>query len=123
MLSGQPPFSADDPMDIYPMIIKNQPVYPPKFSKSAKSLISQLLVANPTERLGSMRAKSKDVTGHSFFGSLDWAKLVARQLTAPFVPVIKSRSDTSNFESIEEEDASDDFSKYLKGKESLFEEF
>ena len=25
MLSGQPPFSADDPMDIYPMIIKNQP--------------------------------------------------------------------------------------------------
>ena len=94
MLNGQPPFVADDPMDIYPLIIKNDVKYPAKFSKSVKFLISQLLVSNPAERLGSLKAKSRDVIGHAWFDKIDWPQMLARQIPAPYVPEIKSRTDT-----------------------------
>jgi len=122
MLNGQPPFVADDPMDIYPLIIKNDVKYPAKFSKSVKFLISQLLVSNPAERLGSLKAKSRDVIGHAWFDKIDWPQMLARQIPAPYVPEIKSRTDTSNFEEVEEEEE-EDYREYLKGHENVFDDF
>ena len=45
MLVGQPPFCADDPMDIYQKILRNRVAYPSSMSKPAKDLIAKLLIS------------------------------------------------------------------------------
>uniref|UniRef100_A0A7S3FKY0 cGMP-dependent protein kinase n=1 Tax=Haptolina ericina TaxID=156174 RepID=A0A7S3FKY0_9EUKA len=122
MINGQPPFIADDPMDIYPLIIQNDLKFTPKFSKAAKQLISQLLISNPAERLGSLRQRSRDVICQQFFNAIDWPSLLARLLPAPYVPIIKNRTDTSNFDEVVEED-DEDYREYLQGNEHIFDGF
>ena len=51
------------------------------------------------------------------------ARVAAARALADSREAIVTRAADGERRSIEEEDASDDFSKYLKGKESLFEEF
>jgi cGMP-dependent protein kinase len=107
MLMGQPPFCADDPMDIYQKILRNKVQYPASMSKNAKDLVSKLLVSNPVQRLGSLKKGHRDVTGHAFFKDIKWNKLTAREIQAPYVPDIKSDTDTSNFEEYDDEGAED----------------
>ena len=57
MLCGQPPFCADDPMDIYQKILRNKVSYPASFSKNVRDIVSKLLVSNPAARLGSLKNK------------------------------------------------------------------
>lgn len=57
MLAGQPPFCADDPMEIYQKILRNKVNYPAAFSKNVRDILSKLLVSNPAARLGSLKNK------------------------------------------------------------------
>lgn len=57
MLAGQPPFCADDPMEIYQKILRNKVNYPASFSKNVRDILSKLLVSNPAARLGSLKNK------------------------------------------------------------------
>ena len=45
----------------------------------------QLLIRDPEERL----SDPKKIKDHPFFGSIDWDKLAAKELTPPFIPPVK----------------------------------
>jgi protein kinase A len=65
-------------------------------------LIRQLLVRDPIARLGNLRGGTDDIKTHSFYSSLDHNALLAGSVAAPWVPTVKSLTDTSNFDPIDE---------------------
>jgi len=89
MLSGNPPFS--DPRRVFDkiekLILQNQPSFPPYFSDSAIDLIKQLLVIDPTKRLGV--PDMEDIKKHAFFLGLDWQALYDLQIASPIKKYIQ----------------------------------
>ena len=69
----------------------------PKLSRDAEGLITDLLVREPTDRLGQGKGGVSEIKDHAFFG-LSWKQLEKRKLAAPFVPDCKDPLDCSNFE-------------------------
>jgi len=122
MLCGQPPFCADDPMDIYQKILRNKVSYPASFSKNVRDLLSKLLVSNPAARLGSLKNKSRDIKGHAFFKPVNWAELERKEIKAPYVPTITSPTDTSNFEHYDDE-GGEDWARFNDRKKDTFAGF
>ncbi|CAD8179654.1 unnamed protein product [Paramecium octaurelia] len=83
MLTGNAPFTCEDRnvCTIQNLIMQNKPIYSPKISSNARSLISSLLRFNPKERLG---AKSfDDLKRHNFFQNIDFLALSQGQLQSP----------------------------------------
>jgi len=122
MLVGQPPFCADDPMEIYQKILRNRVTYPSIVSKNSRDLISKLLVSNPSQRLGALKKGHRDVSGHVFFKPVDWNELVRKKPKAPYIPQIKSPTDTSNFEDYEEE-SGEDWARFNDKSKNVFKGF
>ena len=69
-------------------------------SVEAKDLLTRL-ITEPENRLG--RNGVAEIKSHPFFEGVDWENL--RELKAPFPPRLKSETDISNFEEIEETEA------------------
>lgn len=108
MLVGYPPFYSDDRMVLYQNILAGKIEYPSYVSRQAKDLISKLLTADLTRRLGNLRSGAKDIRRHPWFRGIDWAALEKKQLRPPMVPKAASEDDTSYFDQYpddEEEDA------------------
>lgn len=101
MLVGEPPFVAanDDPIRIYQQVLSGNVAFTRSFDKSAKILTKKLLTADLTRRLGCLKAGSVDIKRSIFFDDMDFDALLAKQLPAPIIPVIKDPTDTSNFDS------------------------
>ena len=102
MLVGIDPFNDEDPMKIYQKILKGKIKFPSNFSKSAKSLIKHLLVADLSKRYGNMKNGVDDIKNHRFFKDLDWKLLIERKLKGPYIPKIKNFGDDGNFSEISE---------------------
>ena len=110
MLVGQPPFDGEDEEELFSAITDHAVSYPKSISKEAKDickgvrsmeslvtslkLLLQLLVKNPTKRLGCMEKGEDEVKSHSFFRRIDWEKLEGREVQPPFKPKIVSSSFT-----------------------------
>ena len=99
MLVGIDPFNDEDPMMIYKKIIKGKIYYPNSMDRDAKSLIKHLLTEDTTKRFGCLRNGVKDIVNHRFFNDFDWKEFVFMKMTPPYVPEVKSESDTSCFNS------------------------
>ena len=97
MLVGVDPFSDDDPMSIYQKIVKGKIHFPKDINKDAKSLIKHLLNSDTTKRFGCLKNGVKDIATHRFFEKFNWRKFVYQKMKAPYIPGIKSKSDTGNF--------------------------
>ena len=96
MLTGLPPFYNQNLHLMYEKIVRARVNYPPYLSHASKSLLAALLERDPEKRLGTAN-DAEEVKQHPFFASIDWVKLKARQLPAPFVPSnTEGKSDTSN---------------------------
>jgi len=104
MLVGIDPFSDDDPMQIYQKIIKGKINFPKDFDKNAKSLIKHLLTADTTKRYGCLKNGVKDILNHRLFIGYDWKNFVFLKMQPPYIPPIKSATDSSNFESYPDSD-------------------
>lgn len=107
MLVGYPPFCSDTPQETYRKIMnyKETLKFPEEASLSpaAIDLIKRFLSDAPV-RIGT---KSCDeIKKHPFFNGVDWANL--RNMKAPFIPQLKSMTDTTNFEEFHEEQDDDD---------------
>lgn len=98
MLTGGPPFEDDNQMELYKKIVKGQFTFPPYVSPSARDLISKLLSADLSKRLGNLSGGTQDIINHPWFKDFPWAKLEARELKAPFPSSVKGEEDASAFE-------------------------
>jgi len=98
-------------------------------SSSVIDLIKQLLVANPSTRLGSHFGGANDIKHHPFFGDTDYDELLRKNIKAPWVPEIKSSMDIDHFD--ENEPRLDDifdmadptYEKLSAHEQTLFEKF
>lgn len=104
MLVGIDPFSDDDPMQTYQKILKGKINFPKDFDKNAKSLVKHLLTADTTKRYGCLKNGVKDILNHRLFIGYDWKNFVFLKMKPPYIPSIKSASDSSNFESYPDSD-------------------
>ena len=98
MLVGIVPFSDDDPMKTYQKIIKVKISFPKDIDKNAKSLIKHLLIGDITKRYGCLKNGVKDILNHRLFNGFDWRNFAFMKMEVPYIPSIKSPTDTSNFE-------------------------
>lgn len=69
------------------------------------SLISSLLVTDISMRLGVKGGGAKELEKHEFFENFDWNRMRDRQMIAPYIPIIQSKDDTSNFYNYDEAEA------------------
>ena len=104
MIAGIDPFSDDDPMMVYQKILKGKIKFPSGFDSNAKSIIKHLLDADLTKRYGNLKNGVKDITGHRFFKTVEWEKLLKKEIEPPYLPKVKSNDDISNFSSYPDSD-------------------
>ncbi|XP_076037346.1 citron rho-interacting kinase sticky [Oratosquilla oratoria] len=99
MLYGETPFKGEKTISIYSRIFnhKENLKYPEEeeVSTVAKDLISGLLVE------ANHRLSYTSIIHHKYFLCIDWNDI--RNTRPPFVPVVTSTDDTSNFEEFEHE--------------------
>lgn len=100
LLTGAPPFTADEPMKTYNIILRgiNTVEFPKSISLRAQDLIKKLCQDDLTMRLGYQRGGIEDIVKHKWFDGFNWIGLRSRALPAPYVPRINSPTDTSNFD-------------------------
>jgi serine/threonine protein kinase len=92
MLVGVPPFFSENINETYEAILKKDVCYPKEVTPDAKDLIEGLLTKNPDDRLN-----IAGVRRHPFFSEIDWEKLLAKQITAPFVPQFEEDDDDTKY--------------------------
>mgnify|MGYP003385035583 CR=1 FL=1 len=108
MVTGWPPFYADEPMKTYEKIVACSISFPVYITRQMSDVVSKLLATQPGRRLGNLKGGINDIMKHKWFGSFDWAGLDNLSIAVPYVPTIKGATDTSNFESYEDEKLADE---------------
>uniref|UniRef100_A0A8B9QTZ4 Ribosomal protein S6 kinase beta-2 n=1 Tax=Anas platyrhynchos TaxID=8839 RepID=A0A8B9QTZ4_ANAPL len=110
MLTGSPPFTAENRKKTIDKILKGKLVLPPYLTPDARDLLKKFLKRNPSQRVGggpgdavSPVMPPPPVTppiSHSscrsspFFRHINWDDLLARRLDPPFKPCLTSASST-----------------------------
>uniref|UniRef100_A0A8B9HU52 G protein-coupled receptor kinase n=1 Tax=Astyanax mexicanus TaxID=7994 RepID=A0A8B9HU52_ASTMX len=89
MIEGQSPFQQRKKKikreEVERLVKDVEEEYSSKFSEDAKSLCKMLLAKDPNERLGCQGGAS-EVKAHSLFRSINFKRLEAGMLEAPFIP-------------------------------------
>ncbi|EDV21557.1 uncharacterized protein TRIADDRAFT_30166, partial [Trichoplax adhaerens] len=104
LLTGSPPFTSDDPMKTYNLILRgiDRVDFPRKIGKNAQNLIRKLCKENPAERIGYQKNGIKDIQKHKWFQGFDWNGLRKRELKSPMQPTINGPLDHSNFDTFDQ---------------------
>ncbi len=84
MLTGTPPFSANNRKKTMEKILKAQVRFPQYMTDEAKLLLGRLLKRNPAQRLGVNGAD--EIKNHIFFRKICWDSVLAKELKPPFIP-------------------------------------
>ncbi|PPJ56725.1 hypothetical protein CBER1_08665 [Cercospora berteroae] len=105
MLAGFTPFwDSGSPLKIYENILKGRVKYPPYIHPDAQDLLSKLITADLTKRLGNLHGGSKDVMNHAWFAEVTWDRLAKKDIDAPYVPPVRGGAgDASLFDKYPEE--------------------
>ncbi|KAA8650740.1 cAMP-dependent protein kinase catalytic subunit pkaC [Aspergillus tanneri] len=105
MLCGFTPFwDSGSPVKIYENILKGRIKYPPYLHPDAVDLLSQLITADLTKRLGNLHGGSQDVKNHPWFAEVTWDRLARKDIDAPYVPPIRGgQGDASQYDRYPEE--------------------
>ena len=98
MIFGLPPFYSQDWSEMYEKILHSPLKFPSQIPPSCKSILGGLLARNPAERLGGGMEDVVALQKHSFFKSIDWAKLDRREINPPFDPNVSNSMDLKNFD-------------------------
>lgn len=101
MLAGYPPFYDPNPILIYEKILAGNLVFPEGIDPLSRDLISSLLTADRSRRLGNLRGGADDVKNHPWFYGVDWKALEEGRIPPPIVPFLGRPGDTSNFSKYE----------------------
>ncbi|KAG2413306.1 cAMP-dependent protein kinase type 2 [Aspergillus terreus] len=105
MLCGFTPFwDSGSPVKIYENILRGRIKYPPYLNPDAVDLLSQLITADLTKRLGNLHGGSEDVKNHPWFAEVTWDRLARKDIDAPYVPPIRGgQGDASQYDRYPEE--------------------
>lgn len=98
MLTGSPPFTAENRKKTIDKILKGKLVLPPYLTPDARDLLKKFLKRNPSQRVGGGPGDAADVQKHPFFRHINWEELLARRLDPPFKPCLQSEEDVSQFD-------------------------
>ncbi|KAJ2005420.1 cAMP-dependent protein kinase catalytic subunit [Coemansia thaxteri] len=98
MIAGYPPFYDEDHYRLYEKILAGRIQWPAQFDPVARDLVSRLLTADLSRRLGNLHRGSADIKEHRWFAEVDWDRLAAREIPAPLIPPQNVEGDTSNFD-------------------------
>ena len=60
--------------------------------------MQKLLARDPGLRLGGGPLDAQEVMNHEYFTGVNWEDLYHKRAPAPFVPVLDSKQDASNFD-------------------------
>lgn len=99
MLLQQSPFRGEDEDEIYDAILADEPLYPIHMPRDSVSILQKLLTREPDQRLGSGPTDAQEVMSQPFFRNINWDDIYHKRVQPPFIPQIKSATDTSNFDS------------------------
>ncbi|BCS26463.1 cAMP-dependent protein kinase catalytic subunit pkaC [Aspergillus puulaauensis] len=105
MLCGFTPFwDQGSPVKIYQNILQGRVKFPPYLHPDAVDLLSRLITADLTKRLGNLHAGSEDIKNHPWFAEVTWERLLRKEIDAPYVPPIRGgQGDASQYENYQEE--------------------
>lgn len=98
MLTGLPPFYSEDPVEMGQNILTAPIHFPDHLSKNIMGLIVQLLRRDPSRRLGSGPDDAEDIKAHPFFASVDWKKIIRKEIEPPFKPHLSGNLDVTYFD-------------------------
>eukprot|EP00996_Jenningsia_fusiforme_P007121 NODE_936_length_1807_cov_64.209329_g823_i0.p1 GENE.NODE_936_length_1807_cov_64.209329_g823_i0~~NODE_936_length_1807_cov_64.209329_g823_i0.p1 ORF type:complete len:297 (-),score=82.52 NODE_936_length_1807_cov_64.209329_g823_i0:392-1282(-) len=82
MMAGLPPFYNENVNEMYELILNKPLEFPNTIGKDAQDLISQLLIRDVSKRL----IDGEKILKHPFFSSINFDKLLKKELTPAFVP-------------------------------------
>lgn len=99
MLLQQSPFRGEDEDEIYDAILADEPLYPIHMPRDSVSILQKLLTREPDQRLGSGPTDAQEIMSQPFFRNINWDDIYHKRVQPPFLPQIKSATDTSNFDS------------------------
>ena len=92
MFYGLPPFTATSQTELFTAIMEEEPTFDDKVSKQLLGLLWGLLRKRPRERL-----VYEQIKGHDFYESLDWEKIMRKEVVPPYKPKLKKATDTKYF--------------------------
>nr|XP_023994240.1 ribosomal protein S6 kinase beta-2-like isoform X3 [Salvelinus alpinus] len=98
MMTGSPPFTAENRKKTIDKILKCKLNLPPYLTLDARDMIKKLLKKSPLQRLGSSAADCKDIQKHPFFRHINWDDLLNKRCEPPYKPCLQSDEDVSQFD-------------------------
>ncbi|CAH0555907.1 unnamed protein product [Brassicogethes aeneus] len=98
MLTGAPPFTADNRKKTIEKILKGKLWLPPYLTSDARDLIRKLLKRQVTARLGAQPDDAIAVKNHHFFKHINWDDVISKKYDPPFKPILSSDDDVSQFD-------------------------
>ena len=97
MLTGSPPFVANNRKKTMDAIMNKKLNLPYYLSSDAKDLLGKLLKRTPSARLGHGPKGIENIKSHRFFRKINWKLLALRELEPPIVPFLSDPESVENF--------------------------
>lgn len=80
MMVGRLPFYSKDHDELFESILSNEVRFPRTLSTEAKSLLSGLLIKEPSKRLGGGPEDANEIKMHPFFVNVNWTDLYDKKV-------------------------------------------
>lgn len=92
MLYGKSPFLHENPNIMYGKIMEEEPIFSRdlKYSEEAMDLIKRLLKKSNSDRIG--YDDEQEIFTHPWFNNIDFAKLIAKKLSAMIIPCVENHA-------------------------------
>jgi serine/threonine protein kinase len=94
MLFGLPPFYSKNQKEMYERILKQPLTISSLASAPSRDILQSLLQKDRHKRLGAKR-DFEEIKESEFFSSINWDKLLKREIKPTFIPKIKNEADDS----------------------------
>lgn len=98
MLTGTLPFQGPNRKETMTQILKAKLGMPQFLSPEAQALLRALFKRNPANRLGAGSDGVEEIKAHSFFATIDWDKLLRKEIQPPFKPAVSRADDAFYFD-------------------------
>ena len=98
MLTGKLPFPIKRGVRLNNKIYEQPIQFPVFIGEAARDLIKNLLIVDPTKRLGNGENGSENIKNHKFFNGINWNDAWNRKITPPFVPKLSNETDLRYFD-------------------------